>query len=99
MADQLRALAEASQWVNVEVRAVPTAAGWHPGLEGPFVLLEFADRPPVVQIENRASVLYLHEPADVEPYRQAANSILEIAMTSADTQALVAATLKRMETT
>ncbi|WP_442785229.1 DUF5753 domain-containing protein [Amycolatopsis sp. H20-H5] len=36
MADQLRAVDEASRRGNVEVRAVPVSAGWHPALEGPF---------------------------------------------------------------
>jgi hypothetical protein len=64
MADQLRALAEAASLVNVDLRIFPVSAGWYPALEGPFLLVEFADRTLVVQIENRRSALFFHEQPD-----------------------------------
>ncbi|MCU1686093.1 MAG: helix-turn-helix protein [Amycolatopsis sp.] len=99
MVDQLRALDEASRWGNVEVRIVPVDAGWHPALEGPFVLIELADRSPVVQIENRRSALFFHEPVDVEAYQQAIKSVLNVALSPADSRGLIADVVKQLETT
>ncbi|WP_432851554.1 helix-turn-helix domain-containing protein [Amycolatopsis sp. CA-161197] len=98
MADQLRSLEEASHWANVTLRAIPESAGWHPALEGPFVLLEFADRTPVVQIENRRSALFFHEAVDVEAYQLAIDRVQDIAMSPAETRALIADVLGNLET-
>ncbi|MGW4484601.1 helix-turn-helix domain-containing protein [Amycolatopsis sp. NPDC004368] len=98
MADQLRSLEEASHWANVTLRAIPESAGWHPALEGPFVLLEFADRTSVVQIENRRSALFFHEPVDVEAYQLAIDRVQDIAMSPAETRALIADVLGNLET-
>jgi transcriptional regulator with XRE-family HTH domain len=99
MVDQLEALDEASRWGNVEVRIVPVDAGWHPALEGPFVLIELPDRTPVVQIENRRSALFFHEQVDVEAYQQAIKAVLNVALSPADSQGLIADVLKQLETT
>jgi transcriptional regulator with XRE-family HTH domain len=99
MADQLRALDEASRWGNVELRIVPVSAGWHPALEGPFLLIEFADRTPVVQIENRRSALFFHEPMDVEAYQQAFDKVLDVAMSPDDSQKLITDIINELETT
>lgn len=98
MAEQLRALDEASRWGNVTVRAIPESAGWHPALEGPFVLLEFADRTPVVQIENRRSALFFHQPADVEAYQLAIDRVQDVAMSPEETRTLIAEVLGNLET-
>ncbi|HEV8558729.1 MAG TPA: Scr1 family TA system antitoxin-like transcriptional regulator [Actinophytocola sp.] len=65
MAGQFRHLAGMSQWSNVDVRVMPFGSGWHPGLEGPFVLIEPRQATAAVQLESRRSLLLLHEEADV----------------------------------
>jgi transcriptional regulator with XRE-family HTH domain len=99
MLDQLRALDEASRWGNVELRIVPVDSGWHPALEGPFVFIEFADRPPVVQVENRRSALFFHEPMDVETYQQAIDRVIDVTMSPADTRGQIAAVIDELERT
>lgn len=96
MLEQLRALKELSGRNNVELRAVPVSAGWHPALEGPFVLIEFADRNPVVQIENRRSALFFHEPIDVEAYQQAVDRVLDVARSATATAELIDETMKEI---
>ncbi|OXM43325.1 DUF5753 domain-containing protein [Amycolatopsis alba] len=68
MANQLRHLVSMAERPNVQVRVIPFAAGAHPG--GAYVLLEFGDARSVVYLEHRRSGLFLHRPADVEPYLQ-----------------------------
>jgi transcriptional regulator with XRE-family HTH domain len=40
---QLLLVMQMAEHPAVDVRIIPTVAGWHPGLEGPFLLLEFGD--------------------------------------------------------
>jgi transcriptional regulator with XRE-family HTH domain len=103
MADQLTFLLEAASWVNVELRVIPYASGWHPALEGPFTIIDpkvNAERAttPVVHIENRRSGLFLHEKEDVDTYRQAVDAVLLAAMSPTDTEELIAAVIKEMRT-
>lgn len=99
MAEQLRSLLKDAELSNVELRVVPMGAGWHPALEGPFLLVELADRSPVVQVENRRSALFFHEHDDVEAYRQAVATVLEVAMSPTDSQGLIAEVANEMEAT
>jgi hypothetical protein len=46
--DQLRYLFKATTWPNVEIRVIPLSRGWHPALEGPFLLIESRCAGPVV---------------------------------------------------
>ncbi|WP_433601075.1 helix-turn-helix domain-containing protein [Nocardia sp. CA-135953] len=77
MSDQLRHLAEASTWPNVEMRILPFAAGMPMGLlPGPFVIMDFgADskgrpvEPTVVYVEGLVTAnVYLQKQVDVERY-------------------------------
>ena len=80
MAAQLRTLLELAERPNVDLRVLPTRSGWHPALEGPFVLAEFDERQPLVHIENRRSGQFFHEPDDVQTYRIAVGKVRESAM-------------------
>lgn len=95
MVEQLRMLLELGKLPNVDLRVVPLTSGWHPGLEGPFTLIE--SEPPVVQLENRRSGLFLHEKEDVDTYRQAADTVLREAMSPGDSAGLIAEIANEME--
>lgn len=82
MATQLRTLLQLAELPNVDLRVLPTRTGWNPALEGPFVLAEFANRQPLVHIENRRSGQFLHEPSDVQTYRLAIDKVWESALQS-----------------
>lgn len=97
MAAQLRHLLELTELNNVEVRAVPYDTGWHPGLEGPFTLIDSQGSGYVVHLETRRSGLFLHEPSDVETYRQAVDAVLQVAMNPVETKTHIVEIAQQME--
>ncbi|MCI2422029.1 helix-turn-helix transcriptional regulator [Saccharopolyspora sp. K220] len=99
MADQLDHMLDLSELSNVDVWVVPFTSGWHPALEGLFVLFESDEAPPVVHLENRRSGLFLHEPADIEIYRLAAETVFSVALDPAESRKYIAEIRKEMETT
>jgi transcriptional regulator with XRE-family HTH domain len=80
MISQLGHLLEMSKHENVDIRLMPFTRSWHPGLEGAFLLIDSAQNPSVVHIETRASGIFLHDKADVDEYRKAANTVLGLAL-------------------
>lgn len=68
--DQLRHLLEVAELPNVNLQVLPFAGGEHCGLEGPFLVLRFADAADsdVVYVENTMSAVYLEKQSDVERY-------------------------------
>jgi transcriptional regulator with XRE-family HTH domain len=98
MRDQLARLAEVAEWESVDIRIVPLAAGWHPGLIGPFIVVERHVGDPVVHLEIHDSGLFLHESEDTARYRAAADMVLRSAMDSAQSRGAIADALKRLAT-
>lgn len=96
MIDQLHHLQQMAAMPNVELLIIPLEVGWHPGLEGPFYLIESEDT--VVQVENRRSGLFLHAPEDVQIYRDAVDTIKEVALGAPESAMFLAAMIDRMET-
>ncbi|MQA09964.1 MAG: helix-turn-helix domain-containing protein [Pseudonocardiaceae bacterium] len=97
MARQLRYVLEMAERPNVDVRVLPFRAGWHPGVEGPFTLIEPRGESPVVHLEKRESGLFLHEEKDVAVYRQAVDWVLKAGMSAEDSAQLVDEVIKEME--
>ena len=65
-------------------------AAHHAGLRGPFVILEFAEEPALVFVENQNTGLFLEEEADLAAYRLALGTILYAALAPAATVELIA---------
>ncbi|MGH3564704.1 MAG: helix-turn-helix domain-containing protein [Pseudonocardia sp.] len=86
---QLQHLLGAAERPHVTLRVVPLAAGAHAGLRGPFVILEFAEEPALIYLENHSTVLFLEEEADVAAYRLALGTILQTALAPAATAELI----------
>lgn len=61
MPGQLRHLVNMAARPRIRLRVVPFAAGAHPGLEGPFLILEFDAQPPLVHQEIRGTGGFLEE--------------------------------------
>lgn len=80
LAAQVRHLIEMAQRPRVTVQVVPFGAGPHPGLEGAFVLMDFAADPALVHLENRAMSVFLEEPSQIAAYRMAWERILAKAL-------------------
>jgi hypothetical protein len=87
---QLRHLEDAATRPNVTVQVVPTAAGAHPGLEGPFVILEFDGDPTLVHVENRRGSAILEEDEDIDGAMIALRHLQHIALSPEDTLGLLA---------
>jgi transcriptional regulator with XRE-family HTH domain len=90
MRDQLNHVVEAAARPNVKFRVVPNSAGAHPGFNGPFVRLRFADRPGVVFVPCSGASLFLEEPEDIEHYKVVTLELLHIALSHEESVALVA---------
>jgi transcriptional regulator with XRE-family HTH domain len=80
MAEQVRHLLDVTNRSNVDLRIVPFDSGWHPALEGPSLLIESEHSEPVVHLEVRGSVLFLHEEHDVNTYRKAIDTVAGVAL-------------------
>ncbi|MDH6629025.1 transcriptional regulator with XRE-family HTH domain [Streptomyces sp. LBL] len=70
MREQLEYLAEVSQRPHITVQVLPFDVGAHPGINGQYSILEFADAADssVVYIEGVTSDLYLEKAHDVQKY-------------------------------
>jgi transcriptional regulator with XRE-family HTH domain len=80
MREQLNYLVEVAQRPSVTIRVVSAAAGAHPGMDGPFVIMDYRELPSLVHLENKVASLYLEEPADVEAYKLAFKGLLAVAL-------------------
>jgi transcriptional regulator with XRE-family HTH domain len=86
MGAQLDRLIEAARLPNVTVQVIPFAAGYHPGLESNFNILDLsAPAPSVVFVEGLVGSLYLERPEDLKRYREVFKRLQTIALSPKDT--------------
>jgi transcriptional regulator with XRE-family HTH domain len=99
MVEQLDHLVEMSGRPNITLHLIPsTMPGFHPGLAGPFILLEFPTATPVVHLEHHRSSGFLWEPADVSAFIKALDEIQKVAMTPDRTSEVINEIARGMET-
>jgi transcriptional regulator with XRE-family HTH domain len=79
MARQLRQLLSITERPNIRLQVVPTRKGANVGLRGAFLILEFAEEPALVHVENQITGMFLEEEADLTGYRLALRNILNVA--------------------
>lgn len=74
---QLRRLIEAVELDNVTVEVVPFSAGLHPGMKGPFEIVDFADDPDqrVVYLESPRGDILSDNPEETASYVEAFRQI------------------------
>jgi transcriptional regulator with XRE-family HTH domain len=89
MREQLTYLIEAAQRPNIKLRVIPASVGNHPGLEGPFIRMQFHDRRGVVVLVNRTSNLYLEDDSDLVAYNHVLVELLSVALNEEESVALV----------
>jgi Domain of unknown function (DUF5753) len=87
---QLEHLVTMAARPHISIQVVPTARGAHPGVAGPFVLLEFAAAPAIVHLENRTSSLFLEDPGDIRSYRELITSLTRLALSPEESREFVA---------
>jgi transcriptional regulator with XRE-family HTH domain len=80
MREQLEHLTATAVRPHIDILVVPNVSGAHPGVSGPFVLLEFNGAPPIVHLENYTSSLFLDDPQDVKSYRGLIKDLVRVAL-------------------
>jgi transcriptional regulator with XRE-family HTH domain len=69
---------------NVTLQVLPTSVAVHDGLDGPFVLLDFAEARSIAYIEYRGGAVYVQDQDMVEAYNLVAERLAERALSDAD---------------
>ncbi|MEU8202336.1 helix-turn-helix transcriptional regulator [Streptosporangium sp. NPDC049046] len=89
--NQLKHLAEVSQWPNVMVQILPYRAGAHPAMTGSFSIVGFPAQSDldVIYLENMSSGLYLEDSADVRRYVAVFDYLRAAALSPADTAVML----------
>jgi transcriptional regulator with XRE-family HTH domain len=79
MREQIGYLLESAGRRGITIWVVPGDAGAHTGMDGPFVVMDYARLPSIVHLENKVASLYLDAPGDVEAYKLAWDGLLSVA--------------------
>jgi transcriptional regulator with XRE-family HTH domain len=90
MRAQLHHLLGLNQRSNVTIQVVPFSTPANPGLEGPFILLEFESAPAVAYMDSRGTSSFLEEDEHIERVRVAWRGILAVALSPEESMRLVA---------
>lgn len=92
MARQLDALVNAAEKPNVSLRVMPISAGEHAGMDGPFVVLNFAGEldQDVVYLEGMGGEIYVEDVGQVTRCNVRFDRICEQALSEIDSVTLIA---------
>jgi transcriptional regulator with XRE-family HTH domain len=100
MREQLRHIIELSTRPNttLTIQVLPLSVGAHPGMNGPFVILEFQGPkdPPMVYLETATDGLYLEELSDIERYTLRFNHLVARALGPDESRTMIADLADRM---
>ena len=92
MARQMRSLLDDFRYGTIEIRILPTRAGYHGGLVGSYTLLEFSDGSPETtlgHVELLQTSLVFRDPAEVAEYQQLTRSLCELSLSAGDSAAFI----------
>lgn len=86
MSRQLRHLVNVTELPNVTIQLVPFTAGLHPGMKGPFEVVQFEDTPDesVVFVEESRADFISDDPRETQDYLDAFERITEKALVPSD---------------
>jgi hypothetical protein len=88
---QLERLTEVAEWPNVTLQVIPFSRGAHPGVNGAFNVLEFADPVPgVAYTEDYTGFFYREKPAEVKLYHKIFDLLRTAALGEADSIEFIA---------
>ncbi|MFL6143390.1 MAG: helix-turn-helix transcriptional regulator [Labedaea sp.] len=79
MREQIGYLIESAGRRGITIRLIPREVGAHSGMNGPFVVMDYARLPSIVHLENKVASLYLDAPGDVQAYKLAWDGLLSVA--------------------
>jgi transcriptional regulator with XRE-family HTH domain len=78
--EQFRRLIDTASLEHVDIQILPTAAGFHPGLSGSFVILDYDQDPSLVYREISPSSVYLEGPDQVAERRRVFEHLSALAL-------------------
>ncbi|WP_425824593.1 helix-turn-helix domain-containing protein [Streptomyces fractus] len=87
MRAQIEHLIELTELPNVRIQIMPEDKGAHPGLGGPFSILDFEEATPVVYIDSPAGNLYLDKKYDVRKFTTSFDLLRAMALDPDDSAA------------
>jgi transcriptional regulator with XRE-family HTH domain len=90
MDGQLQHLLNMAKKPRIDLRVVPFKIGANPGLEGPVMILDFADQPTLVHIEVRGATGLLEEVPVVRSAKLAWRELQSMALPPEDSARLIA---------
>ena len=98
MCAQLTRLIEATEVPNVALRVLPFAAGAHPGVDGSFTVLEFADpsNPRIIYLDRMTNSEYIDGLRDVAAYRHAHERLRASALSVSDSREMINSLLREL---
>jgi transcriptional regulator with XRE-family HTH domain len=94
---QLEHLKRTAELPNVTVQIMPSQSGYHPGLAGPFVLLEFPKAKPIVHLEHHRASAFVFDDDDVTAFVEVAERLRGSAMNPEESAGFIAKLLNEME--
>ncbi|MET8995265.1 helix-turn-helix transcriptional regulator [Amycolatopsis sp. NPDC004169] len=97
MVAQLAHLVAVSLWSNVSLRVLPVALGCHPGLFGPFAILDFWNLPSIVHLEGYRGSAYLYDDREVADYRAAVRRMRGLALAEPESRAFIQGVIAELE--
>lgn len=80
MARQVRHLIDLADKPNITMNVLPASVAAHPGLAGPFLIMDFATDPTVVYVEAKTTGLFLDDPDKVDLYKLTAQRLADLAL-------------------
>jgi hypothetical protein len=80
MRRQVNYLIELADQPTITINIIPADVIAHVGLQGQFVILDFATEPSIVCVEALTTGLFLDEPAKVARYRLAVEKLTDVAL-------------------
>lgn len=97
MRDQLYKLRAEAGRPNVTIQVLPFDAGTHSGLNGPLIVLEFAEvaDPDVAYVEGFHGAVYLESPPRVDRCNVAFRNLCSVALDEAESAALISAAARK----
>lgn len=101
MSHQLMHLVSVAELSNVTIQVVPFTAGQHPGMKGPFEVVQFDDAPDesIVFFEGLSGDSIIEDPEEVEKYLEVFNRITGIALEPPDSVRRILEAAKALDMT
>jgi transcriptional regulator with XRE-family HTH domain len=88
MVEQLNGLIDAGRQPHITLQVIPFDIGAHPGMTGPFVMMDFPDKadPELVYTESMGGDLFLERDTDIRRYTTMFEHLRALAMSPSDSE-------------